>query len=432
MCFIVVYPLHNWRDTVFLPRRASALPIEWHVFEKDFKARFMDRVSCMTALQEFRSLSMRPKQSVKDFNDLWLQRKLELLQMPREFVSVPDQQALIDNYIAGSNPALSKQMQEHADFMLINDLDYWMEHAITTEAKNTTLKMCLDLARHGTNVQHDAQKKRSQEKPAQSSHAQKAGGSNKKAKKGTAAQYSSPPKTTGKGRAKPGNTVNTDHVEQYADRDLRAPVLSSSKIAELKAAARLSVPSKNASDSTRYPNMEYRLLNKRNCEANNLCYTCFGQIGHDHRAGDCPSSAFKTNVSPPLAAAAIATQSDPSTAKSTPHEGVQQACLAATVQAVPFKNVTMLFVGAVQGHCKGQVTVLLDTGSSHNVCAPGVSKLNSSGTGRSFSVACAGAQHRVKASENMYKLTVQGITTTFAACEMSLPLGVDYCWAKVG
>ena len=78
----------------------------------------------MTALQEFRSLSMRPKQSVKDFNDLWLQRKLELLQMPREFVSVPDQQALIDNYIAGLNPDLSKQMQEHADFMLMHDLDY--------------------------------------------------------------------------------------------------------------------------------------------------------------------------------------------------------------------------------------------------------------------------------------------------------------------
>ena len=81
--------------------------------------------------------------------------------------------------------------------------------------------------------------------------------------------------------------------------------------------------------------------------------------------------------------------------------------MAATVQAVPFRNVTMLFVGAVQGPSKQeQVTVLLDTGSSHNVCSPSVSKLNNSGTGRSFSVACAGTEHRVNASENLYKLTV--------------------------
>ena len=341
----------NWRDTVFLPLHSSLNPIPWIQFEEAFKARFMDRLSCMQALQAFRSLSMRPKQSVQDFNDLWLQRKLELLQMPSSYVSVPDEQSQIDSYLStGLNQELSKHVQEHADYLHINELSYWMSHAVTTEAKLTTLKMRCDLARQGINsVHNDLQKKRSQDKPAQSGQAQKnsAGNPSKKARKGAASQYSGQAKSTGKARVKPGNQINTDHIDQYSDRDLRAPALSASKIAELKSAARMSVPSKNPSDSTRYPNMEYRLLNKRNCEANNLCYTCFGQIGRDHKAGDCPSSAFKANVSPPFAAAALATQSDPSTTKSTPHEGVQQVCMAATVQAVPFRNATMLFVGAV-------------------------------------------------------------------------------------
>ena len=89
----------NWLDTVFLPQHALQV-IPWQVFETELKARFMDRVSCMGALKEFRNLSMHDMQSVQDFSDLWLQRGMELAALP--YVSVPDEQKQIDRHLAQS------------------------------------------------------------------------------------------------------------------------------------------------------------------------------------------------------------------------------------------------------------------------------------------------------------------------------------------
>ena len=53
----------NWRDTVFLPLHVGQV-VPWITFEDAFKQRFMDRVSCLEALKDFRTVSQRDNQSV--------------------------------------------------------------------------------------------------------------------------------------------------------------------------------------------------------------------------------------------------------------------------------------------------------------------------------------------------------------------------------
>ena len=67
----------------------------------------------------------------------------------------------------------------------------------------------------------------------------------------------------------------------------------------------------------------------------------------------------------------------------------------------------------------------MDTGSSHNVCSPAVLKHSADATRCKYTVSTAGDNTVKNAAEYKYKLTVQNVTTCFAACEMSLPPGVD-------
>ena len=138
----------TWRDTVFLPAHLDMdAVIPWNTFETEFKARFMDRVSCMAALKEFKTLSMHPKQSVQDFNDLFEQRKKEIAKLP--FVSVPDEQELIDIYLAhGLRREISNVVQQQADYDQINSLRYWQNRAPITEALQESMKMRLSNVSH--------------------------------------------------------------------------------------------------------------------------------------------------------------------------------------------------------------------------------------------------------------------------------------------
>ena len=416
----------NWRDTVFLPLHPAQV-VPWHVFEDELKTRFMDRVSCMQSLKEFKTLSMRSKQSVQDFNDLFIQRRMELAALP--YVSVPDEQAQIEIYLRGLTEDLTMAVQDHADFTMINSLPYWMDRAKITEALKATMKMRLELDNSNKNVS-DAQKKRSAASGSTASAPAKSGGDNgfkpsKKSKK-------TPSSSSGKQPVKSGNIPND--IPQYPGRQLKADPIPDEQLKQLKHEAANSVVDKKT--QTRYPNRPYRQLMKRNCEVNNLCYTCFGQLPQVHGIGQCPSPAYKKVSSQPKSAALLAHACDDAlnsaaseavTAEKSLAQG-HSSLAAATVQATPFKHVTMLFLGAAHGRQQGQrmrVTVLLDTGSSHNVCSPNVLKHGQGSTGRKFSVACAGSNQVKAADENEYKLTIQNISTCFEACELPLPHGVD-------
>ena len=127
----------SWRDTTFLPAHTG--PIPWHIFETALKDRFMDRVACMDALREFRSLSMRSKQSVQDFNDLFVQRRMELALLP--YISVPDEEAQVGIYLGGLRADIAGTTQEYADVNQLHSLTYWMQRAVTIEAVHETRRM---------------------------------------------------------------------------------------------------------------------------------------------------------------------------------------------------------------------------------------------------------------------------------------------------
>ena len=88
----------------------------------------------------------------------------------------------------------------------------------------------------------------------------------------------------------PKATLN--EVPQHADRiDLRSPVLSNQELADIKAKALLSII--DHVTGKRYPNVHYRRLKKRGCEANMLCYFCFQPTPGANPVKRCPSPAFK-------------------------------------------------------------------------------------------------------------------------------------------
>ena len=202
---------------------------------------------------------------------------------------------------------------------------------------------------------------------------------------------------------------------------------------------------------TAYPNRQSQQMNRRHCEAAGLCYYCFGRIPQCHQLGACPSPAYKENVSPHSAAALAnacvdvqASTSEHAAQCLHAHTSVEQpqvaeqplaqchSSIAATLQAEPF-NINLLFVGAVQHQESNmKVTVMLYTGSSHNVCSPNVSKLKQSITGRKYSVSCAGSQHQSTAVEHSYGLSIQSNTmsTCFDACEMLLWMHNVDAWCR--
>ena len=411
----------NWRDTVFLPMHDAQAVIPWSEFEQEFKSRFMDRVSCMEALKEFRQLKQRSKQSVEDFNLLLIQRRMELERLP--YISVPDMNAQVDIYLAGLLPEISQEIQKRADLNLLDSLPYWMNEAALHEALKKTMQMRSEAhaqtQTHSNNA--DAQKKRASTSSKET--AQKSGTADSGSKPAKRSKGSKPPFAKQQ-EVYPDNIVPKgvlNGIPQYNDRNsLHSPVLSREQLQEAKSNAKLSVIDK--ASGIRYPNVHYRKLNRRNCEANKLCYFCFKSIPEAHPARDCPSPAYNKEVT--LAAATAACETTIAIDKKP--QGSPQLQIAASVQAVPFKNVTMLFAGTVQGQQRAQrVTVLLDTGSSHNVCSPNVQKLHKSSTGKTYSVSCAGSNAVRQASEYDYKLFIQNISTEFSACEMALPAGVD-------
>ena len=417
----------SWRDTTFLPAHAGI--ISWQTFETALKSRFMDRVACMDALREFRTLSQRTKQSVQDFNDLFVQRRLELGQLP--YVSVPDEDAQVNTYLSGLRQDIAGPTQEYADVQQLHSLSYWMQRAVQIEAVHETRKM------------REPQHATKQKEPA-------AQGVKKRAAASTASTPSRTDNSSGQGSKKhkgkqKGSQASLPSCPQYPEnQQLRGKVFSSSEEKDLQSRAKLSITD---SAGNKYPNMEYRLLKRRQCEAEGLCFFCFqsSKAADAHPLGECPSPAFdkskyKKKVSSQATVNVSTVQPEPVPAGTG--QGIDETTglpqdpdpdqdneatpshvhLAASVQAQPHVCDTMLFVGAdLQGQ---KVNILLDTGSSHNVCSSRVNK-NGPATGRKFSVACAGQAHTVHAPEHNYSLSVQGTSTVFPACEMDLPSGID-------
>ena len=101
----------------------------------------------------------------------------------------------------------------------------------------------------------------------------------------------------------------------------------------------------------------------------------------------------------------------------------EPVCHAALLQAQPYRGVTMLFDGAIRTG-QDQVKVLVDSGSSHCVSRPGLIDPESR-TGRAYSVAFPAGQNVSRVPEGNLIVTIQGVTTSFTACEMRLPEGVD-------
>ena len=118
-------------------------------------------------------------------------------------------------------------------------------------------------------------------------------------------------------------------------------------------------------------------------------FFCFKPVPGAHAVKECLSPAFQkeVNVTAPVIACEHAI------ADGTQPEGSPQMHISASVQAEPHKAVTMLFAATVQGpQAKVSVRVLLDTGSSRNVCSSAVMKLHKDATGKVYSVSTAGTK----------------------------------------
>ena len=101
----------------------------------------------------------------------------------------------------------------------------------------------------------------------------------------------------------------------------------------------------------------------------------------------------------------------------------------ALLSAQPYSGFTMLFAGTVgQGQA---VNVMVDTGSTHCVCRPGLVE-QSKATGKVFTVSVPGHAAASQAAEEHLCFTLQNVFLNVTACEMYLPAEIDsllgQCW----
>ena len=116
----------EWRDTVFYPEAIAKFGtvIPWQVFEDALRDRFMSRLSCMDALEQFKNIRIRAGQSVEVFNAICNQRLRDLQTLP--YISVPDRSSLVGYYLDGlvTQSVLHKEVQTGAASTMLHDLEY--------------------------------------------------------------------------------------------------------------------------------------------------------------------------------------------------------------------------------------------------------------------------------------------------------------------
>ena len=100
---------------------------------------------------------------------------------------------------------------------------------------------------------------------------------------------------------------------------------------------------------------------------------------------------------------------------------VNSSLLSALVSAQPYQGLTMLFMGAVRTQT---VSILLDTGSSHNYVKPGLSA-DASAEGSPYSITLADNSTIDNVYGKQLSFSCQHVTCQVHACEMPLPKGVD-------
>lgn len=108
---------------------------------------------------------------------------------------------------------------------------------------------------------------------------------------------------------------------------------------------------------------------------------------------------------------------------STQHQPDGSAVLVpskAFLSAQPFHGMTMLFAGTLE---EDRVKVMVDRGSTHSVCRPGLAKSDST-TGNVFAVSVPGHVAATQAPGKSLSITIQNVVINVAACEIHLPAGI--------
>ena len=452
----------DWRDLDFVPTHGAA-NVPWPVFESAFLKRFIPQTACMDALASFNEICMSQHQSVQDFNVVFKQRRFELHGLP--YISVPDNISQCNTYLIALTPAMRTGIEHRTDSDEYNDLEHLMSTACTAEkaAKqmNRVDNSAVKCKSHTEDHAHATQKR---------NHTSSTGGPSTPSSNTAARNGKNKQKKSRQAPAATGAHDKVPYLSQHVGKELPgskgAPSSDEAKALHAKAKA-LSV---KGEDGRMYPNFDYRMYAKRDCLANNRCFGCL-QPRESHPAGSCPNPQVKSfgkktehvqqHTMPKQPAVVMhqvvkhrpvsnarmlqltshARQSLPKQA-SQGHRPLSNHCTdttplstaaaaelpaSAMLNARPYCGMTMLFCGAVQA--EGQqvkqqsVNVLVDTGSTHNVCRPGLLKKGTNGV--VYSVAAPGSQSRLTAPEGQLEFEVQGVTCNVNACEMDLPSGVD-------
>ena len=432
----------EWRDTVFLAKHSGLLEhgaiIPMKTFRKEFIARFIDQPTCMQVRADFETkFKIRKTQSVQAYVELFNQKIEELNQLP--FVKPPDQLKLCEIFISGlaPNADLSDAVQKGADPSKLNDLKYFIKRAKSCEA---VLKMWSLRSTADTKTTDKSQKRKGVSSNTFQTGSLGSEGQPQVTKKNKKQQAQAKPQGSpqgGKGNAQP----QVPRMEQHADHPkCRGKPYPSQQLRELHLASRLDV---KGPDGVMYPNEAYRKYANRHCRVNNLCFWCFK--GTDvHKPGECKNPEVRHKLSDQSRPHALPSSQNkrhertlhvqamgtvPAQAQIGQNRdaSVHHTVVSAVVAAQPYQQVTMAFVGAVQSELQKArgVTVLVDTGSTHNVIRPGLCTQQAH-TGKTYEVFRAGSQIPTIAQERRQcVVTVQGVTTAFDACEVELPEGID-------
>ena len=416
----------DWRDIEFLPVYALDATIPWQTFVTALQTRFVTVESCHRFLERFKDSTGQNSQSVQEYNSTFKMRVQEIMQLPH--ITLPDSTSLIQIYTKGLKDAVwnTVQTQFIQDPAALTDLDALMALALQAEVA----------------VQRAAAVRKSTDTSALKTQAKRG---RESATPGSSTPSQRSEQSVGKGRKqkknKPGSSASTpvstrvapefawDSFPQHLDKELKSPVLSTERLKELAQNAACNVPGPKG---VLYPNIEMRLMMKRDCEVNKKCFGC-GDQPAKHPYRQCPNpkvrsipAKHKLNLhiteQHPEAHHEPADTLMPDAASPEP-VAEHRSVLNASMQATPFRGLTMLFAGAVSQQPRQKVNVLLDTGSTHNYCRPKLTEVSSGA--KAFTVTVADNNVLQSVPEKLLSFSVQGISCAVAACEMPLPPGVD-------
>lgn len=421
-----------WADTRFLNSYDQNNLVTWESFKTEFKARFIPATACSAALQEFMTMQRAKRQTVHEFNALFRQRLSDLQYMAHIDAPTLTEQRQI--YLAGLHgqvgAALSAKIE--SDVTLLTDIERLLQAAEHIEHVYSQMGVLREYGGASSPADKPTQpansfvhvQKRKPNQPA------KPGPS----KKAAPESYTANRTRGGGGGRRPG----IPPVDQHADRTDLGDMPTAERIQRWTSAARMLTDK----HGKRYPNKEYCHLMKRHCQAEHLCFGCFQPLtGHPDK---CPNPdvrpGSKLPVPAPVTLPAHAEilpgppdMPPPAHSRSclpvhpappaAPAPGTPIAC---TVKAQPYCGMTMLFAGTVAapGQKQEPVKVLVDTGSTHNVCRPGLLQ-HVGRSGQKYSMSVAGSDEHPVVADGSCTLTIQHIDTSFTACEMKLPDGID-------